>query len=155
MVIELHLHNFKSGYLLFLHLQKGDAPWKWYIYLSKFCGLRTIGVYCIWLLGIISTNKEVIFCPAPSGGRSPLEVIYRGMPFVYTYPSTLCHAVSEYIWLWGCTIKILIVVNCFFLHLQECDGLWKWDIHTSYISFCYWRCTDSRDILLLKIELIV
>ena len=37
---------------------------------------------------------------APPGGRRPLEI-------KYTYPSTLGHVVSEYIWLWGSISKTL------------------------------------------------
>ena len=59
-----------------------------------------------------------LFCPAPSGGRRPLEL-------KYAYPSTLGDVVSEYIWLWESISKTLGVVACFVLHLQEGDALWK------------------------------
>ena len=45
-------------------------------------------------------------------GRRPLEM-------KFTYPDTLGHVVSEYIWLWQSISKTLGVVACLFLHLQE------------------------------------
>ena len=54
---------------------------------------------------------------ALSGGRRPLEM-------KYTFPNTLSHVVSEYIWFWGSIFKTLGVVACLFLQLQEGDALW-------------------------------
>ena len=52
-----------------------------------------------------------LFFPAPSevpsGGRCPLEM-------KYTYPSSLCHVVSEYIWLGWYISKTLGVRACYF-----------------------------------------
>ena len=48
-----------------------------------------------------------LFFPAPLGGRCPSEM-------KYTYPSTLGHVVSEYIWLWESISKTLGVIACFF-----------------------------------------
>ena len=54
-----------------------------------------------------SPRSGSLFCLALSGGRHPLEMNY-------TYPSTLGHVVSEYIWLCGSISKTLGVVACFF-----------------------------------------
>ena len=62
--------------------------------------------------GLLQDPRSVcLFFPgpsvAPSGGRPPLKM-------KYTYPSTLHHVVSEYIWVWQSISKALGVVVCFF-----------------------------------------
>ena len=75
------------------------------------------------VMGVYLQNPRSggLYFPAPSGERCPLEM-------KYTYPSTLGHVVSEYIWLWGSIAKSLGVVSCMFLHHQEGDALWKLNI---------------------------
>ena len=93
----------------------------------------------IWFWGSISKTQGAVACFffAPSGGRCPLDMKYNSHIFPspsggrcllemkYTYPSTLGHVVSEYIWLLGYISKITGAVACFLLHLQEGDALWK------------------------------
>ena len=55
---------------------------------------------------------------APLGGRRPLKM-------KYTYGSSLCHVVSEYIWLWGSISITHGLMVSYFLHLQEGDAFWK------------------------------
>ena len=75
------------------------------------------------VIGVYLQNPWIgcLSFPAPSGGRCPLEM-------KYTYSITLGHVLSEYIWLRGSIFKALGEVACFFLHLQEGDALWKWNM---------------------------
>ena len=90
------------------------------------CSFRICCIWLEWSISIIIGLDAFLFffapSGAPSGGRRPLEMNY-------TSSSSLCHVVSEYIWLWQSISKTLGVVARFFLHLQEHlqegDALWK------------------------------
>ena len=72
---------------------------------------------CIFLkVYLQNLRSNCLLFPAPSGalsgGRHPLGK-------KHAFPSTLCHVVSEHIWLGWSISKTLGLVACFFLHLQE------------------------------------
>ena len=99
-----------------IQLSKYPGWWNFTIYMeSEFYNIYGYGVY------LQNTRRGCLLFPAPSGGRFPLEMKYN-------YSSTLGHGVSKYILLWGSISKTLLGVACFFLHLQQGDALWKWNI---------------------------
>ena len=71
----------------FLHLQEGDALWK----LNILIKVPWVMYMVLWVYLQNPLNGRLLF-PALSGGRRPLEI-------KYTFPSTLGHLVSEYMWL--------------------------------------------------------
>ena len=78
-----------------------------YICLWKFIS-KTLGLVAYFSCTI---RREMPLCPAPSGGRLPLEMKY-----------------TDCIFLWEFLSKTLGLVAYFALHLQEGDALWKWNI---------------------------
>ena len=116
MVIEIYLQNPSSGCFFYPAHSGGRRPLEMkYTYLSN---LGHIFSHYIWLWESISKTllvvayfsctfrRETSLCPAPSGGRRPLEMKY-----------------TEYVWLWEFLSKTVILVTYFALHLQEGDPL--------------------------------
>ena len=110
----------------FLHLQEGGALWN-EVYLLKFLMLCSFRIHMVMAVYLQNPRSGFFFFPAPSGGRCPLKMNY-------TYPSSLCHVVSEYIWLGWPISKTLGVLACYFQHLkehlEEGSTLWKLNMLT-------------------------
>ena len=88
------------------------------VYLSKFLRLRPFRIHMAMEVYFQNPRNGGFLKHAPSGWRCPLEKRY-------TFPSSLGHGLSEYIWLWLPISKILEVVAFLFMRLQEGDALWK------------------------------
>ena len=101
-----------------------EMPFGNEIQLSMSPGSWTFGTYKVLRVYLQNPFNGCLLFSAPSEGRCPLEMKCN-------YPSTLGHGILEYIWLWGLSPKTPWAVACFFLHLQERDGLWKWNINYS------------------------
>ena len=91
-----------------------EMPFENKIYLSKQPGSCSFRIYMVIGVYLQNLRSYCQLLPAPSGMRRPLEM-------KYIYSSTLGHAVSEYIWLWGLSAKPQVIA-WFFLDLQEGDG---------------------------------
>ena len=90
-----------------------EMPFGNEIYLSEYHGSCNFNIY-IYGYGVYlqKPRSDRLFFLAPSGGRRPLEM-------KYTYPSTLGHVVSEYIWLLGSISKNQVLVACFFFTFRR------------------------------------
>ena len=142
----------------FLHLQEGGALWNW---------PYDVHIYIILFLVSWGFQRYLPFenrtnFPAPSGGRSPLELenlhLYKYIGQFRRVIHTYTHTNRYDLWLYlfkiglslffsapsGWTVpfgnifrinmvmasisKTLRLITCFYLHLQEGDALWKWNI---------------------------
>ena len=84
-----------------------EMPFGNEIQLSKYPGSFSFRKYMVMGFYLQNPRGGCYFFPAPSGGRRPLEMRY-------TYPITLVHVVSGYIWLWKSISKTLEVIALFF-----------------------------------------
>ena len=86
------------------------------IYLSKYPGSCSFRIYMVIGVYLQNHKSSCLLFPATLGGRRPSEM-------KHTYPSSLGHGASEYIW--GPISKTPGAVAFFFHHLQAGDVIWK------------------------------
>ena len=65
---------------------------------SKYPESCSFRIYMVMMVNLQNPRNDSVLFPAPSGGRCPLEI-------KYTFPITLGHVVSKYIWLWDSISK--------------------------------------------------
>ena len=118
LVRMVYLQNPWSGcfsfFCTFRSTFRREAPFGNEIYLTKYPMSCSFRIYMVKMAYIQNPQSGFYFSApsgAPSGGRCPLEM-------KYTYPSSLCHVVSEYIWLGLYSSKTHGLVACFFCTLK-------------------------------------